>query len=89
MAETDSWGRRGSLQKVGAAERHDPVIEVGFQPGERRHLAIAEDVSHFRLAALGIEVKLESRLESGFDVHGNPAATPGQKRPFLLDPLLR
>jgi hypothetical protein len=25
---------------------------------------------------------------TGFDVHGNPAATPGQKKPFLLDPLL-
>jgi predicted small lipoprotein YifL len=25
---------------------------------------------------------------TGFDVHGNPAATPGQKKPFFLDPLL-
>jgi hypothetical protein len=26
---------------------------------------------------------------TGFDAHGNPAAAPGQKRPFLLDPLLQ
>ena len=26
---------------------------------------------------------------TGFDIHGNPAATPGQKKPFLLDPLLQ
>jgi predicted small lipoprotein YifL len=27
--------------------------------------------------------------KSGFDVQGNPVATPGQKRSFILDPLLR
>jgi predicted small lipoprotein YifL len=27
--------------------------------------------------------------KTGFDQHGNPAATPGQKKPFLLDPLLQ
>jgi len=27
--------------------------------------------------------------KTGFDSQGNPAATPGQKRPFILDPLLR
>jgi hypothetical protein len=27
--------------------------------------------------------------KTGFDAQGNPAATPGQKKPFLLDPLLR
>jgi Prokaryotic lipoprotein-attachment site len=26
---------------------------------------------------------------TGFDAQGNPAATPGQNKPFLLDPLLR
>jgi hypothetical protein len=26
---------------------------------------------------------------TGFDAHGNPAAAPGQKRPFLRDPLLQ
>jgi hypothetical protein len=26
---------------------------------------------------------------TGFDAHGNPAATPGQKKPFFLDPLLQ
>ena len=28
-------------------------------------------------------------LKSGFDAQGNPVATPGQKRPFILDPLLQ
>jgi predicted small lipoprotein YifL len=27
--------------------------------------------------------------KSGFDTQGNPVATPGQKRSFILDPLLR
>jgi hypothetical protein len=27
--------------------------------------------------------------KTGFDAQGNPVATPGQKRPFLLDPLLQ
>ncbi len=26
--------------------------------------------------------------KTGFDAEGNPAATPGQPKPFLLDPLL-
>jgi hypothetical protein len=28
-------------------------------------------------------------LKSGFDAQGNPVATPGQKRSFILDPLLQ
>lgn len=27
--------------------------------------------------------------KTGFDPQGNPAATPGQKKPFFLDPLLQ
>jgi hypothetical protein len=27
--------------------------------------------------------------KTGFDPEGNPVASPGQKKPFLLDPLLR
>jgi hypothetical protein len=27
--------------------------------------------------------------KTGFDAEGNPAAPPGQKKPFLLDPLLQ
>jgi hypothetical protein len=30
----------------------------------------------------------EALARTGFDVHGNPAAAPGQKKPFFLDPLL-
>jgi hypothetical protein len=31
----------------------------------------------------------DTAAKSGFDVQGNPVATPGQKRSFILDPLLR
>lgn len=31
----------------------------------------------------------DTALKNGFDAQGNPVATPGQKRPFILDPLLQ
>jgi predicted small lipoprotein YifL len=31
----------------------------------------------------------DTAAKSGFDVQGNPIATPSQKRTFILDPLLR
>jgi predicted small lipoprotein YifL len=31
----------------------------------------------------------ETAAKTGFDAQGNPVATPGQKRPFFLDPLLQ
>ena len=31
----------------------------------------------------------ETAQKNGFDAHGNPVAPPGQKKPFLLDPLLQ
>ncbi len=30
----------------------------------------------------------DSALKTGFDQQGNPVAAPGQKRSFILDPLL-
>ncbi len=30
----------------------------------------------------------DTALKTGFDAQGNPVATPGPKRPFILDPLL-
>jgi predicted small lipoprotein YifL len=30
----------------------------------------------------------DSALKTGFDQQGNPVAAPGQKRTFILDPLL-
>ena len=32
---------------------------------------------------------LEAAQNSGFDAYGNPVAPPGQKKSFLLDPLLQ
>src|ERR1700677_2204201 len=43
-------------QIIGAPERRDPVVEVGFQPGQGSGLAVAEEVPQLHLAALGIEV---------------------------------
>jgi predicted small lipoprotein YifL len=31
----------------------------------------------------------ETAMRNGFDAYGNPVAPPGQKKSFLLDPLLR
>ena len=31
----------------------------------------------------------DTAMKNGFDAQGNPVATPGQKKPFILDPLLR
>jgi len=31
----------------------------------------------------------DTAMKTGFDAQGNPVATAGQKRPFLLDPILR
>ena len=30
----------------------------------------------------------DTALKNGFDAQGNPVATPGQKKSFILDPLL-
>jgi len=31
----------------------------------------------------------ETVAKTGFDAHGNPGASQGEKKPFILDPLLR
>jgi predicted small lipoprotein YifL len=31
----------------------------------------------------------DTALKNGFDAQGNPVAAAGQKRPFILDPLLQ
>ena len=31
----------------------------------------------------------ETAMKNGFDARGNPVAAAGQKRPFILDPLLQ
>ena len=31
----------------------------------------------------------DTATKNGFDAHGNPVAAAGQKRPFILDPLLQ
>jgi predicted small lipoprotein YifL len=31
----------------------------------------------------------QEAVKNGFDAHGNPVAAPGQKKAFVLDPLLQ
>jgi predicted small lipoprotein YifL len=31
----------------------------------------------------------DTAVRTGFDSHGNPVATPGQKKSFILDPILQ
>jgi predicted small lipoprotein YifL len=31
----------------------------------------------------------DNAMKNGFDAMGNPVATPGQKKPFILDPLVQ
>ncbi len=31
----------------------------------------------------------DTAVRTGFDARGNPVATPGQKKSFILDPILR
>jgi predicted small lipoprotein YifL len=31
----------------------------------------------------------DTAMKNGFDAQGNPVATPGQKKPFILDPILQ
>ncbi len=40
-------------------------------------------------AAAAAGTPQDTIAKTGFDVHGNPAASPGQKKPFILDPLLQ
>ncbi len=40
-------------------------------------------------AAAAAGTPQDTIAKTGFDVYGNPAANPGQKKPFILDPLLQ
>jgi predicted small lipoprotein YifL len=40
-------------------------------------------------AALFPGAGVASSAKSGFDAHGNPVAPPGEKKGFILDPLLQ
>ena len=40
-------------------------------------------------ASTALPTSQDTIAKTGFDAHGNPAATPGQKKPFFLDWLLQ
>jgi hypothetical protein len=76
-------GRNGALEI--------PPGPVGFQPAPAALSAPPPGpvASAPADASAAQPTPQDTVARTGFDVHGNPAATPGQKRPFLLDPLLR
>jgi len=72
-------GRNGALEMPpGPAFQPAPAALGGPPPGP-----VGADTSGAPLTPQ------DTVARTGFDVHGNPAATPGQKKPFLLDPLLQ
>ena len=72
-------GRNGALEMPpGPAFQPAPAALGGPPPGP-----VAADTSSAPLTPQ------DTVARTGFDAHGNPAATPGQKKPFLLDPLLQ
>ena len=63
-----------------------------FQPAAGRLERAAPRASRLcacRCVRSAAERRQETIAKTGFDSHGNPVATPGQKKPFLLDPLLQ
>ena len=72
-------GRNGALEMPpGPAFQLAPAALGGPPPGP-----VAADTSSAPLTPQ------DTVARTGFDARGNPAATPGQKTPFLLDPLLQ
>ena len=72
-------GRNGALEMPpGPAFQPAPAALGGPPPGP-----VAADTTTAPLPPQ------DTIAGTGFDVHGNPAATPGRKKPFLLDPLLQ
>jgi hypothetical protein len=75
-------GRNGSLEV--------PPGPAGYQPAPAALGASPGPVASAPADGSAAQPTTQDTIaRTGFDVHGNPAATPGQKRPFLLDPLLR
>ena len=73
-------GRNGSLEL--------PPGPAGIQPAPAALSApppgpVASD------ASTALPTSQDTIAKTGFDAHGNPAATPGQKKPFFLDWLLQ
>jgi hypothetical protein len=80
-------GRNGALEL--------PPGPAGVQPGSAALSAPPPSSAVYPAAAGSVEAAAapaapqDTIAKTGFDAQGNPAATPGQKKPFLLDPLLR
>jgi hypothetical protein len=65
-----------------------PGATAGIQPAPAASSApppgpVASD------ASAALPTSQDTIAKTGFDAHGNPAATPGQKKPFFLDWLLQ
>jgi predicted small lipoprotein YifL len=73
-------GRKGALEKPPGPAGVQPAPEAlsGPPPGP-----VASDTS------AAPPTPHDTVARTGFDAQGNPAATPGQNKPFFLDPLLQ
>jgi predicted small lipoprotein YifL len=80
-------GRNGALEL--------PAAAASIQPDSAGLGAAPPPAAVFPAAGAPVEsaaapaAPQDTIAKTGFDAQGNPAATPGQKKPFLLDPLLR
>ena len=92
---TGPRGGRGRLALVGAA-----VVALGLcgcgrvgplepPPGPASTTPLAKSQLTMPDGSPVPGTAQDTAMKTGFDAQGNPVATPGQQRPFLLDPLLR
>jgi predicted small lipoprotein YifL len=73
-------GRKGNLEMPPGPGTQPPVAAAPMSPGGLL------PSSH---AALTPEQEQAQAQKNGFDAHGNPVAAPGQKKTFILDPILQ
>jgi hypothetical protein len=62
---------------------------VAAQPPPAAGTVAPAGVAASTLGGPGGPTAQETAQKSGFDIFGNPVAPPGQKKSFLLDPLLQ
>ena len=73
-------GRKGDLELLPGPATQPPVAAAPVAP------------SSFLPSSRGTLTQQQqdaAAVKNGFDAQGNPVATPGERKPFLLDPLLR
>jgi predicted small lipoprotein YifL len=70
-------GRKGELELPPGPATQPPVAAAPISP------------SFLPSSPSAQQQQDATAVKNGFDAQGNPVATPGERKPFLLDPLLR